>query len=344
MARRIVITGMSGFVARVFMDHLKNGINTRKDGDDKDVSVLGLDIVEPVYDLKEYRDTGIDVKFIRADLMDQELVSRVIGNYEPTEILHLAAFSSVTYSWEHPADCFSNNTKVFLTIEEAVRNAGIKCRILSVGSSEIYGDVTEDMLPLREDMPVSPLSPYSIARQAQEQLAKVFVDRFDMDIILTRSFNHIGPRQDARFVVPSFISRILKERGNLGNENKSADTADTRPEVTIETGNTSIIRDFLDVRDVVRAYDLLLRKGKSGEIYNISGNKGISLAQLIDEIGDIVGVRVNTVVNPDFVRPSDTHRIIGDYTKIRADVGWEPQISLRQTLEDMVDYMSASHH
>ena len=267
--RRIIITGFSGFVARHYLDYLKGT-------SEKDIEVLGLDIAEPLYDLDEYRSAGIEISFKTANLMDSDLVNKIIVDFKPNEILHLAAFSSVTYSWEHPADCFSNNTKVFLSVVEAVRINDLKSRILSVGSSEIYGDVTEDMLPLKEGMPINPLSPYAIARQAQEQLARVFVERFGMDIILTRSFNHIGPRQDQRFVVPSFIARILEGRKHMAEVTLGQkDQPDGLPEVTIETGDTSIIRDFLDVRDVVRAYDMLLKSGKKGETYNIAGNQGI---------------------------------------------------------------------
>lgn len=329
--RRIIITGFSGFVARHFLDRLVVSYGKAADSDTK-ISVLGLDIVRPLYDLSEYGE-HFDIDFTAVDLMDAERVCEVVSDFKPTEILHLAAFSSVSYSWEHPADCFSNNTKVFLTVVEAVRTHGLKCRILSVGSSEIYGDVSEDMLPLREDMPINPLSPYAIARQAQEALAKVFVEKFDMDIILTRSFNHIGPRQDARFVVPSFIARILEGRKHIGEPMIGSNDA---PTVTIETGNIDIIRDFLDVRDVVRAYDMLLLRGRRGEIYNIAGGNGISLKELIDMIADIVGVTVIPKENPEYVRPSDNPRIIGSYDKIQADIGWEPKIPLKQTIRDMV--------
>lgn len=320
--RKIIVTGFSGFVARHYLDYLK-------EQKEEDISILGLDIVAPSYDLTEYQ-SEMTVEFISVNLMDGDRVKEIVGEYQPTEILHLAAFSSVAYSWEHPADCFSNNTKVFLTVVEAVRTLGLKTRILSVGSSEIYGDVTEDMLPLKEDMSIHPLNPYAIARRSQEELARVFVQKYGMDIVLTRSFNHIGPRQDVRFVVPSFISRILEGCKDLQNP---------EDEVTIETGNIEIIRDFLDVRDVVRAYDMLLKSGKSGETYNIAGNHGISLKELISQVGTITGTKVHTKVNPAYVRPDDNLRIIGSYDKIQDAVGWKPEIPLEQTLRDMIDFM-----
>ena len=269
----------------------------------------------------------MEVSFRAVNLMEEEAAREIIADFQPTEILHLAAFSSVSYSWQHPADCFSNNTRVFLSVVEAVRALNLKTRILSVGSSEVYGNVREEDLPLREDLPIHPLSPYAIARQAQEHLAKMYTDHFGMDIIVTRSFNHIGPRQDTRFVIPSFIARILEVK-------KSGKT-----EGTIETGDTTVTRDFLDVRDVVRAYDLLLQKGKAGETYNICSGKETRLDQVIKEIADLLDVKITGEVNPDYVRPDDSRRVLGDASRIKADTGWESALSLRQTLKDMIDYI-----
>ena len=160
-------------------------------------------------------------------------------------------------------------------------------------------------------------------------MAKVLVDSFGMQIMLTRSFNHMGPFQDERFVIPSFVRRILDiaESGAKSGE--------------IETGDTSIVRDFVDVRDVVRAYYRLLLDGKAGEVYNICGEKGVSLAEVVDQIADIVGVSVTTRVNPDFVRPGDNQVVIGSAEKIRQDIGWTAEIPLRQTLMDMIGHMCA---
>ncbi len=316
--RKIIVTGFSGFVARHYLEYLYEN--------ERDVELLGLDIAEPKFSLDDYRDRiGIDFKTV--NLLDEEQVKTIIGEFSPTEILHLAAFSSVSYSWEHPSECFNNNTRVFLSVVEAVRTLGLKTRILSVGSSEIYGDVDESMLPLKEDMEIHPLSAYAIARQSQESLAAIYTDHFGVDIIATRSFNHIGPRQDERFVIPSFIRRILevKKTGASSGE--------------IETGDTTIIRDFLDVRDVVRAYDMLLKSGVCGRTYNIASGRGVSLNEIIDEIAGICGVSITGRVNPKFVRPTDNRCIIGDASLIKKDVGWEPEIPLRQTISDMIELM-----
>ena len=317
---RIMITGFSGFVSRHFLDFLyKNG---------KECEIIGIDINPPKVNLEDYKPV-LSVHFEKVNLLDREALTKVVEEYAPNYILHLAAFSSVSYSWEHPDECFDNNTKVFLNLVETIRRENIKCRILSVGSSEEYGNVKKEDLPLKESMNLTPVSPYAVARVSQELLSKVYVDSFDMDIVLTRSFNHMGPHQDERFVVPSFIRRILdvKDCGfNTG---------------IIETGDTTIVRDFVDVRDVVRAYYMLLMEGTPGKIYNICSGKGVALSDVITEIANIVGVEIQGKVNPEFVRPDDNRVVIGSYDRINKELKWEPTISLTQTLTDMVNTMSA---
>lgn len=315
---RIIITGFSGFVSRHFLNYLYEN--------KKEYQVLGADINEPKLDLEEYSDV-LDITFKKCNMLDEEAVNEMVSEFAPDYILHLAAFSSVAYSWEHPAECFNNNTRIFLNLTNAVRSLKKKCRILSVGSSEEYGNVSKDQLPLKESMNLKPVSPYAVARVSQEMMSKVFVDSYDMDIVLTRSFNHMGPYQDERFVIPSFIRRILdvKEGG--------------REIGTIETGDTTIIRDFVDVRDVVRAYYGLLMEGTPGEVYNICKGEGVALSEIIGEISDIVGVDIVGKVNPEYVRPDDNRQIIGCSDKIKNDIGWEAEIPIRQTLTDMIEIM-----
>ncbi len=315
---RILITGFSGFVSGHFLDYLYDN--------NKEYQVLGADINEPKLDLSKYSDV-LDISFKKCNMLDTDAVNEMVEEYAPDYILHLAAFSSVAYSWEHPAECFNNNTTIFLNLTDAVRSLKKKCRILSVGSSEEYGNVSKDQLPLKESMNLTPVSPYAVARVSQEMMSKVYVDSYDMDIVLTRSFNHMGPYQDERFVIPSFIRRILdvKEGG--------------RDSGTIETGDTTIIRDFVDVRDVVRAYYGLLMDGTPGEVYNICKGDGVALSDIIGEIADIVGVNIVGKVNPEYVRPDDNRQIVGCADKIKNDIGWEANIPLRQTLSDMIEVM-----
>ena len=317
--KRMLITGFSGFVSRHFLNYLvENNLS---------YEVLGVDVNPPKFAMEDYAPT-LAMSFEQVNLLDKEAVEDMIATFRPDYILHLASFSSVAYSWQHPADCFMNNTSIFLNVTEALRKHDLcDCRLLSVGSSEEYGDVKKEELPLQEDMPLVPVNPYAVARVSQEMMAKVLADSFGMQIMLTRSFNHMGPFQDERFVIPSFVRRIL-------------DIAESGAK-SGETGDTSIVRDFVDVRDVVRAYYRLLLDGKAGEVYNICGEKGVSLAEVVDQIADIVGVSVTTRVNPDFVRPGDNQVVIGSAEKIRQDIGWTAEIPLRQTLMDMIGHMCA---
>lgn len=314
-AKKILITGFSGFVSRHLLAYMQEH--------DHDVEICGIDINPPAFALSAFPD--IQVEYHTVNLLKTDEVKRLLEQFRPDYIVHLASFSSVAYSWKHPIECFQNNTNIFLNIIAVVQELHLKCRVLSVGSSEEYGNVTEADLPLCEDRSLMPCSPYAVARVAQEMLSRVYADSYGVDIIMTRSFNHIGPWQDARFVIPGFISRILAIK-NAGEAHG-----------TIETGDLSIVRDFVDVRDVVRAYYHLLMHGRSGELYNICSGTGIRLADIVDKIAGMIGVRIDTVVNPDYVRLNDNRIIVGSHEKISRDIGWKPTIPLDVTLQDMIE-------
>lgn len=317
--KRFLITGFSGFVGRHFLHYLYDK--------NEEMEIFGIDIRKPAFDVSVYADR-LHIQFEEVNLLNRDELKSVIERFRPQYILHLASFSSVAFSWQHPEESFVNNTNIFLNMTGVLKELQLPCRVLSIGSSEEYGNVMAEHLPLRESMQLQPVSPYAVARVSQEMLSKVFVDSYHLDIILTRSFNHIGPWQDERFVVPSFIRRIL----NIKDEGLS--------EGTIETGDTTIIRDFVDVRDVVNAYYMLLMDGTPGEIYNICSGTGIALADIINQVADIVGIKVHTKVNPEYVRPNDNRVVIGSHDKLTTELGWQPVISWNRTLQDMVEEMS----
>lgn len=317
--KRFLITGFSGFVGRHFLHYLYDK--------NEEMEIFGIDIRKPAFDVSVYADR-LHIQFEEVNLLNRGELKSVIERFRPQYILHLASFSSVAFSWQHPEESFVNNTNIFLNMTGVLKELQLPCRVLSIGSSEEYGNVMAEHLPLRESMQLQPVSPYAVARVSQEMLSKVFVDSYHLDIILTRSFNHIGPWQDERFVVPSFIRRIL----NIKDEGLS--------EGTIETGDTTIVRDFVDVRDVVNAYYMLLMDGTPGEIYNICSGTGIALADIINQVADIVGIKVHTKVNPEYVRPNDNRVVIGSHDKLTTELGWQPVISWNRTLQDMVEEMS----
>lgn len=317
LMKKMVITGFSGFVASHFMDYLyENNLQ---------FEIYGISIGEPSFDYNKYQEK-LYVKFFKMDLLDGEKINLLFAKIRPDYVLHLAAFSSVAYSWKHPEDSFTNNCNIFLNLVAAVKKSAPNCRILSVGSSEEYGNVASEDLPIRENQVLCPISPYAVARVSQEQLSKVYVAVFGMKIIMTRSFNHIGPRQDERFVVPSFIKRILEIKNAGFSEGE------------IETGDLTIIRDFVDVRDVVDAYYRLLMDGKVGEVYNICSGEAISLSSVVDEIAQQVNVKIRTRTNPLYMRPNDNHEIVGSSCKIESEIGWKRRISFRDTIRDMIAY------
>lgn len=285
--------------------------------------VYGVDISKPTYDYDTYTDK-LYKEYVNLDLLDKEAVYSYISKVNPDYVLHLASFSSVAYSWKKPCESFANNTNIFLNIVQAIHELNIKCRILSIGSSEEYGNVDATKMPLVESMSLKPLNPYAVARVSQEMLSRVFVDSLGLDIVLTRSFNHIGPWQDSRFVVPSFVKRI-KDIADRGEK-----------EGTIETGDLSIVRDFVDVRDVVDAYYRLLTCGRTGEIYNVCSGIGVELSQIVEIIAGKLGIDIKTNINPDYVRPNDNRIIVGSREKITNELGWKPTRDLSQTIEDMI--------
>lgn len=315
--KKILITGSSGFVSRYFIEFLEQ--------QQIKSSILGLDVVAgELPTALQY----VECSFRQVDLLDAKAIDNSIYQFHPDYILHLASYSSVAFSWKHPASSFQNNTNIFLNLVESVRKLGLKTRILSVGSSEEYGNINAEHLPLREYLLLDPISPYAVARVSQEMLSKIYCSGYGMDIVLTRSFNHFGPRQRDVFVVPSFarqIAEIAKQPIRAG---------------TIITGDLSIVRDFTDVRDVVRAYYMLLTKGVSGEIYNVCSGNGVALMDILNTLAEIAGVEVSVQTNPDFVRPNDNRVIIGDNGKIKATTGWELQYILTESLNDIYNYWS----
>lgn len=313
--KKFLITGVSGFVGQHFIDFLEsNGVKAH---------VLGVDLAEN----KSVRDcTYVTQSFKQIDLLCGHEIERVLFEFQPDYVLHLASYSSVAFSWKEPVLSFQNNMNVFLNLVETIRRLGLCTRMLSVGSSEAYGNINEDHLPLVEDASLDPVSPYAVARVSQELLSKVYAEAYGVDLIITRSFNHIGPGQKDIFVISSFARQIaeIKKQG-LKNG-------------VLLTGDLQIIRDFLDVRDVVRAYYLLLTKGKKGRVYNVCSGKGHALKTVVDELASIAGVEITTALNPAFVRPSDNRVIIGSNKRIYDDLGWTPDISLQQSLKDILNY------
>jgi len=317
--KKYLITGCSGFVGRHFVDYLEQR--------HRECIVLGVDLQTPRVDLDGYR--HVRFSFAQTDLLFQDDIESVVAKFQPDFILHLASQSSVAAGWKRPVETFLNNTNIFLNLIEAVRRHRVTCRIISVGSSEQYGNVNETDLPLSESQELNPVSPYAAARSAQEHLATVYADGYGLDIVLTRSFNHVGPGQSAVFVVSSLVKQMVEIKRS------------GRERGTVVAGDVSIVRDFIDVRDVVAAYDLLLQKGVSGNIYNICSGAGVSIRDVIDRIATQLCLSVDIETDCLMLRPLDSKIIIGSNQKIKEELGWHNTIPLEQSLKDMITFWEA---
>lgn len=308
-----LITGASGFVG----GHLVEAILK----EDPESQITVIDLKEPDY---YFIEKGLRhlVRFMKVDLTESDEVMKAVKRAEADFVIHLAAFSSVTYSWQNPVDCFKNNANIFLNLLEAVRCVSSKARILSVGSSEQYGIVDKTRIPLKETASFNPISPYAVARVAQEHMAGVYTKGFHLNIVSTRSFNHFGPRQDDRFVLSSFAKQVAAIKKKVQAP-------------VIKVGDLSVVRDFIDVRDVAKAYLALLKKGETGEVYNVCSGVGRSLKNCVDMLIKVAGIECEIKKTIERTRPVDNPVIVGDNAKIRNTTGWFPQIPFETTLKDL---------
>jgi GDP-4-dehydro-6-deoxy-D-mannose reductase len=316
--KRILITGISGFVGGHFVHHLTTHHN--------DLEIHGISRSKPAWDFVNTPPELLNSHFFhQADLNDIPKVKLIIEEIQPDYILHLAAQSSVAESWKTPVSSFMNNTNIFLNIIDTVRLNDNAARVLSIGSSEQYGIVSEHDLPITEERPQCPENPYAVARVAQEHLARIYAKGYNLDICCTRSFNHCGPGQTDRFVVSAIVKQFVQVAHGL-----------QKPVINI--GNGEIVRDFVDVHDVIVAYNLLLTKGKKGEVYNICSGHGRAIKDIVIMLSEMFDVPVEIHQEQSQIRPIDNPRIIGSYRKIQRDLGWEPTISLEESLKSIYKY------
>ncbi len=264
--------------------------------------------------------------YLPCPLEDPEPIARLLDVLRPIMVYHLAAQSSAAVSFRNPGGTFAVNVLGTLNLLEAVRALpdGERPALLSVGSCEEYGPQPENAYPLREDAALSPLSPYGVSKVAQTLLCRQYFRSYDLPTVMTRSFNHTGPGHDTRFAFPHFARQIAAAEAGAGP-------------AEILTGDLSPVRDFLDVRDVVAAYRLLLKEGRPGEIYHVSSGKSLTIGQGLEIL--VGGAKCPIAVRRDenLCRPSDTPFMVGDNAKLRRDTGWEPEWEIKNTLMDLLN-------
>ncbi|RJQ33531.1 MAG: SDR family oxidoreductase [Actinobacteria bacterium] len=265
------------------------------------------------------------VRLYDCDLRDYKNVLEVIKEYKPDLIFHLAAQSFVPTSWESPAATVCDNSLMQINLFEAVRENGIDPTIQIALSSEEYGLVLPDEVPINEDNPLRPLSPYAVSKVTQEMLGYQYYKSYGLKVIGTRTFNHEGPRRGDVFVTSNFAKQIAEIEAG-------------KKEPVIEVGNLEAKRDWTDVRDTVRGYWLAVNKCKPGEIYVIASGKTRTVQEMLDTLLSFSKVKVEVKQDPKRMRPSDVEILWGDYTKFNKATGWQPTISFEKMLEDLLNY------
>lgn len=259
------------------------------------------------------------------DLSDDAFVDEIMQRAAPTSIVHLAGQASVRQSFDDPVQTLSDNTRPALNLLNWLRRSGSRARALLIGSADEYGTVDQALLPLKEETPINPVSPYALAKAIQSQYGRMFAQLYEVDSIMTRSFNHTGPGQRDNFVLSSFARQVAAIRRGTRGE-------------TIEVGNLDVRRDFLDVRDVCDAYVVLLKKGRTGETYNVCSGNSYRIGDMLRQMCDIAGVDVTIRLDAARLRPVDMPDLRGDPGKMRAHTGWSASRPVAETLRSLLDY------
>ncbi len=263
-------------------------------------------------------------QYVNLDLADARGIREMLTSCRPDMIYHLAAQSSVARSWKDPALTVNVNILGSLNLLEAVRKSGFSPRILLIGSSEEYGK-SPDAPELSEESRLCPKNPYAVTKACQNWFGALYAEAYGLDIVSVRAFNHMGPGQPPKFVVADFCCQA------------AAISLQQAPPV-IHVGNLAAERDFTDVRDIVRAYELLAVRGKSGKTYNVGQGVAVSIQSILDEILRQCGVAVNVIHDPEKMRPIETPRLCANTQKIFRDTGWKPEIPLETTIADTLNF------
>jgi len=312
---RALITGITGFAGSHLADYLL--------AEQPDVEVFGT------YRWRSRRENiehlGDSIGLIEADLRDYTSIHATLDEVRPDYIFHLAAQSFVPSSWRSPADTLSTNIEGQTHIFEAARALEIDPVIQIACSSEEYGLVHPDETPIKETNPLRPLSPYAVSKVAQDYLAYQYHQSYGTRAIRTRGFNHTGPRRGEVFVTSNFASQLARIEAGLS-------------EPRMMVGNLDAVRDFTDVRDMVRGYWLAVTRATPGEVYNLASGTGITIRELLDRLIAMCDVPVEVVTDPSRLRPSDVEILLGDHSKFTNETGWEPEIPFDQTLKDTLDF------
>jgi GDP-4-dehydro-6-deoxy-D-mannose reductase len=310
-----LITGINGFVGPYTAEHILQN--------HPDSEVWGMAWGEE--GLEQLRPLQPRLQVLEGDLTDPRSLVSVLQTVLPDMILHLAAASSVASSWESPATCLSINAIGQINLLESLRSLNLSPRIVISSSAEVYGKIPEENLPVREDHPLRPVSPYGVSKATQDLLAYQYHVAHGMEIIRLRLFNHTGPRRPALFFASSFSQQIAEiEKG-------------IRPPRILH-GDLEVTRDLSDVRDVARAYWLAARQGTAGEAYNVCSGVGVTIRSVLEELLALTNQNIEVIPDPERFRRAEIPVLYGDRGSFSAATGWAPSIPLRQTLKDLLNW------
>ena len=312
---KVLITGITGMVGSHLADYILNN--------HPDAEVSG--VVRWRSPLDNIRQRLDDITLVQGELRDLSSMIQVINQVQPDRIFHLAAQSFVPISYESPGDTFTVNVIGSINLLDAVRNVGIDPIIHMCSSAEVYGNVDESMVPITEDTPFNPASPYAVSKVGQDMLGNQYHISYGMKIIRTRMFTHSGPRRGNIFAESAFAKQIAEiELGVIPGP--------------VMVGNLESIRTYADVRDAVRAYWALLDFCSVGEVYNIGGNRTLTIGEMLEILKSFASVPIEHEVDPSLFRPSDVTLQIPENSKFREKTGWEPEYSMEQTMEDLLNF------
>lgn len=307
----ILITGIEGFVGHYLVKMLPDRM--------KHVTKIYGTYFMGTESLKNMD----DINLVKLDITSRDNVFQVVNDIKPDYIIHLAAQSSVALSWKNPNLTMNVNVTGTINLLDAIREVNKNCRVLIVGSSEQYGKI--EVLPVTEEHRLDPQNPYSISKVSQEMLAQLYVKAYGMNIVMTRSFNHIGPLQEPLFVVPDWAKQISEIEKGLKDP-------------IINVGNINVKRDFTDVRDIINAYIMLLDKGDAGQIYNVGSGNAYELKYILEKLLSLSPKKIEIKVDKEKLRPVENEIIQCDNSKITRACGWKIEHGLEDTLHDTLNY------
>lgn len=306
---KALIIGAAGFVGGYLADHLQKECGWSVCVTKMPQEVCLIENVE-IYDL---------------DILEKNAIEQLLEQVAPDYIFHLAAQSSVAVSWKRPDLTVDVNIKGCVNVLEAVRKMEKKPRVLLIGSGEEYGPVKQEENPVKETQMLHPGNIYAATKVCQNMIGKIYADAYQMDVMMVRAFNHIGPKQAPLFVVSDFCKQVAEiEKG--------------QKEPVMYVGNLSAMRDFTDVRDIVRAYAMLIQKGKAGETYNVGSGTAIEIRELLDKILKLSTKEIKVEIDEKKLRPVDVKIVEADVSKLVRETGWERRFKLEDTLKDILEY------